>query len=65
MIEQLLEHAWPQEKPKLNPPFPRISYSQAMDEVSHAYKYTPRILREHIALKYIINLLYGITPLPC
>ncbi|XP_071802616.1 aspartate--tRNA ligase, mitochondrial-like [Asterias amurensis] len=32
MIEQLLEYAWPQEKPKLNPPFPRISYSQAMDE---------------------------------
>ncbi|XP_038063597.1 aspartate--tRNA ligase, mitochondrial-like [Patiria miniata] len=32
MIEQLLEYSWPRDKPKLETPFPRMSYSQAMDE---------------------------------
>ena len=36
LIEELLHHSWPENLPKLQVPFPRMAYTQAMQEVSHS-----------------------------
>ena len=33
LIEELLLHSWPENLPKLQVPFPRMTYAQAMQEV--------------------------------